>query len=134
MRERRRDYELMFIVSPLSANEEGVAGAVDRIRQAIESNGGEVGAINQSSPWGRRKLAYAIREYVSGEASRRNFGEGYYVLLHFSLSAAKVTEVERTIKLTASILRYLITLVEQKKSGRTPDAAAAEAVVENSEA
>ena len=116
MRERRRDYELMIIVSPLAANEEGVTAAVDRIRDVVQNNGGEVTAVNQSSPWGRRKMAYSIREYVSGEASRRNFTEGFYVLLHFSIGAAKVLEVERTIKLTDSILRYLITLVEQKGS------------------
>lgn len=114
MRERRRDYELVFIISPLSANEEGVAANIERVRQSIESAGGEVTEVNQTAPWGRRKLAYPIREYVSGEASRRNFTEGYYVLLHFSISAAKIVEIERTIKLTDTILRYLITVVETK--------------------
>ncbi|GAB4430955.1 MAG: 30S ribosomal protein S6 [Chloroflexi bacterium OHK40] len=133
MRERRRDYELMVIISPLAANEEGVASVVERIRGAVESNGGEVTAVNHSAPWGRRKLAYPIREYVSGEASRRNFTEGYYVLIHFSLAAAKVAEVERAIKLTDTILRHLITLVEQKgSSSETP--AAAEAVTDQGEA
>lgn len=116
MRERRRDYELMIIVSPLAATEEGVNAAVERIRAAVQSNGGELTSVNQNPPWGRRKLAYPIREYVSGEPSRRNFTEGYYVLLHFSLSAARVVEVERTIKLTDTILRHLITLVETKGS------------------
>lgn len=133
MRERRRDYELMIIVSPLVANEEGVNAAVERVRAVVQSNGGELTAINQSSPWGRRKLAYPIREYVSGEPSRRNFTEGYYVLMHFSLGAAKVVEVERTIKLTDTILRYLITLVETKGSAAAaPDAA--EAVADKGEA
>ena len=132
MRERRRDYELMFIVSPLASNEEGVNAAVERIRNVVQSNGGEVTAVNQSAPWGRRKLAYSIREYVSGEASRRNFTEGFYVLLHFSLGAAKVLEVERTIKLTDTILRYLITLVEQKGAAAAPEAA--ESVAERGDA
>ncbi len=133
MRERRRDYEMVFIISPLHANEEGVAAAVDRLRQTIETNGGEVTSTNQGAPWGRRKLAYPIREYVSGEASRRNFSEGYYVLMTFSLGAAKVAELERTIKLTDSILRHLITLIEQKGAA-LPPAESAEPVAEKSEA
>ncbi|NJN19434.1 MAG: 30S ribosomal protein S6 [Oscillochloris sp.] len=116
MRERRRSYELMIIISPLAANEEGIAAVMNRLTNTIESGGGEVTAINQSSPWGRRKLAYPIRSYVTGEASRRNFSEGYYVLIHFNLSASQVGDVERTIKLTDTILRHLITQVEQKGS------------------
>lgn len=133
MRERRRDYELMFVVSPLAANEEGVAAVVERLRGVVQGNGGEVTAVNQTAPWGRRKLAYPIREYVSGEASRRNFTEGFYVLMHFSLGAAKVLELERTIKLTDTILRHLITLVETKGStAATPEVA--EAVADKGDA
>ncbi len=114
MRERRRHYELMIVISPLHANEEGIAAAIERVTHSIVASGGEVSGINQTSPWGRRKLAYPIREYASGEASRRNFTEGFYVLITYSLSAAKVTEVERTIKLTDAIMRHLVTVVEQK--------------------
>ena len=133
MRERRRDYELVFIISPLNANEEGIAATVDRLRNVIETNGGEVVGVNQGPPWGRRKLAYPIREYVSGEASRRSFSEGYYVLLTFKLGAARVTELERTIKLTDTILRHLITVVEQKAAAAQPPESA-EPVPEKSEA
>lgn len=133
MRERRRDYELMIIISPLNATEEGVTAIIDRLRNSIEAEGGEVTAVNQSSPWGRRKLAYPIREYVSGEASRRSFSEGYYVLMNVSLSSAKVVELERTIKLTDSILRHLITVVEHKATAPVPAESSA-AVAEKGEA
>jgi small subunit ribosomal protein S6 len=133
VRERRRDYELMFIISPLAAtSEENVNATVDRLRQSIESEGGTVSAVSHTSPWGKKKLAYPIREYVSGEASRRAFSEGYYVLLHFSLSAAKVANVERTIKLTDTILRHLITVIEPKRAAAPP--AEGTAVAEKSEA
>lgn len=134
MRERQRDYEIVFVISPLAANDEGVAAVLERLRQTIDQQGGEVGAINHAAPWGRRKLAYPIREYVSGEASRRNFTEGFYVLMNFRLGAAKVIELERTIKLTDTILRYLITVIEHKGKGSTSTAAAPEAVAETSEA
>jgi small subunit ribosomal protein S6 len=132
VRERQREYEIVFIISPLAANEEGIATVVERLRQTIEGNGGEVSAVNQSAPWGRRKLAYPIREYVSGEASRRNFNEGFYILMNFKLGAAKVIELERTIKLTDTILRYLITVIEPTKAGASPTEST-EQVAEKSE-
>ena len=133
MRERRRDYELMLIISPLASNEEGVNAVVERIKGVVEGAGGEITAVNQSAPWGRRKLAYPIREYVSGEASRRNFTEGFYVLLNLSIGAARVTDIERTLKLTDTVLRHLITLVEHKTTDAAP-AEPSEAVADKEEA
>lgn len=114
MRERRRDYELMFIVSPLRASEEEIGNAVNRVRQAITAAGGDVTDVDHSAPWGRRKFAYPIREYAEGEASRRPFTEGYYVLCHFTLPTSQIPTVERSLKLNDAVLRYLLTLVETK--------------------
>jgi len=125
VRERRRNYELMIIISPLYANDEGITATIDRLSHSVTGAGGEVTGVNQAPPWGRRKLAYPIREYASGEASRRNFTEGYYVLFTFSLSASKVADVERTLKLTDSVMRHLITVVELKGE-KGSDAGAAE--------
>lgn len=114
MRERRREYELMFIISPLHSSEEEVTTIVERISQTIDNNGGSVSNVEHSAPWGRRKLAYPIREYAGGEASRRNFTEGYYVLMHFTLLTERVGELERALRLTDSVLRHLVTLVDRK--------------------
>ena len=114
MRERRRDYELMFIISPLANTEEDINANIDRVRQTITSLGGEVTNVEHSAPWGRRKLAYSIRKYAEGEASRRSFTEGHYVLCYFSLATSQLPEVERTLKLNDSILRYMLLLVEHK--------------------
>jgi small subunit ribosomal protein S6 len=114
MRERRRDYELMYIISSLRNSEEEISATINRVTQAITSLGGEVATTNHASPWGRRKFAYPIREYAEGEASRRAFTEGYYVLTHFSVSTDKIVELERVLKLTDSVLRYLLTLVDAR--------------------
>ena len=95
MRERRRDYELLFIISPLRSSEEDLTTTINRVRQAITAAGGEVSSLDQTAPWGRRKFAYPIREYAEGEASRRSFTEGYYVLCHFSLATSQLGVVER---------------------------------------
>jgi small subunit ribosomal protein S6 len=118
MRERRRDYEMLFIVSPLRSSEEAIANTVNRVRQAIASAGGEMTDVDQSPPWGRRKFAYPIREYAEGEASRRPFNEGFYVLCHFSLASTRIPEIERALKLNDSVLRYLLTLVDARTNGK----------------
>jgi small subunit ribosomal protein S6 len=118
MRERRRDYELLFIVSPLRSSEEEIANTVNRVRQSIAGAGGEMTDVDQSPPWGRRKFAYPIREYAEGEASRRPFNEGFYVLCHFNLASTRIPEIERALKLNDSVLRYLLTLVDARTLGK----------------
>ena len=128
MRERRRDYELLFIVSPLRSSEDEIASAINRVRQSIAGAGGEMTDVDQSPPWGRRKFAYPIREYAEGEASRRPFNEGIYVLCHFNLASTRIPEIERALKLNDSVLRYLLTLVDPRTLGKgRPVAAGADA-------
>ncbi|HMO58481.1 MAG TPA: 30S ribosomal protein S6 [Roseiflexaceae bacterium] len=112
MRERRRDYELMYIISPLRSSEEDVTTTINRVNQTIANLGGEITSVNQSAPWGRRKFAYAIREYAEGEASRRIFNDGFYVLTNFQLGSTQVVELERSLKLTDAVLRHLLILDE----------------------
>ncbi len=107
---RVRNYELMFVISPLFADDESVANVIERVSHAIETEGGEIQSINQNPPWGRRRLAYPIRAYASGEAGRRNFTEGFYVLMHFSLEASKVLQIDRTLRFIDPILRHLLTI------------------------
>ncbi len=114
MRERRRDYELLFIIPPIRMSDEEIRNAIERVSQAITTLGGVITLTNHAPPWGRRKFAYPIRAYVEGEASRRVFTEGYYVLMHFQMAADRVAELERLLKLNDSVLRYLLTLVETR--------------------
>jgi small subunit ribosomal protein S6 len=124
MRERRRDYELLFIVSPLRSSEEEIANTINRVRQSIAGAGGEMTDVDQSPPWGRRKFAYPIREYAEGEASRRPFNEGIYVLCHFNLASTHIPEIERALKLNDSVLRYLLTLVDPRTISKSRPVAA----------
>lgn len=126
MRERRRDYELLFIISPLQSSEDQIAAATQRVQQTVTNAGGEITSVENSAPWGRRKFAYPIREYAEGEPSRRNFSEGFYVLVRFSAPSTALVAIERPLKLNDTVLRYLLTLVEQR--GR--DALAVEAAGE----
>jgi small subunit ribosomal protein S6 len=126
VRERIRNYEMVIIVSPLHADEESVEKIVGNLQESIESFGGTINSVSHSSPWGRRKLAYPIRAYAGGEASRRIFHEGFYVLMTMTLSSARVRDLEVAIKYTDPILRHLIVLIEDVPSSSGNGLAAAE--------
>jgi len=114
MRESQRDYELLFIISPLRSSEEDVSATMSRIQQSLAGINGEITSVEQTAPWGRRKLAYPIRRYAEGEASRRSFNEGYYVLVRFNLPTTQINEFERQLKLNDAVIRHLITLVDHR--------------------
>lgn len=112
MRERKRDYELMVILNPTRSSDEDVTAIIGRISQVVTAAGGEMTGTTHTPPWGRRKLAYPIREYVEGEATRRSLTEGFYVLIHFRVRSSAIPELERTLKFTENVMRYLLTVPE----------------------
>jgi small subunit ribosomal protein S6 len=93
-----RDYELAFIIRP-NVEAEDVTGAVDKVTQLVEAVNGEVTSIDV---WGRRELAYLINDYR----------EGTYVLLQTKMPPSSVIELERDLKLSEDIIRYLLVKVE----------------------
>ncbi|NLK51751.1 MAG: 30S ribosomal protein S6 [Syntrophomonadaceae bacterium] len=90
-----RTYELMYIIRP-DLDEEALNGVVDKFDQLITNHGGEVINTNR---WGKRRLAYEINDYR----------EGFYILEHFKGNSATEIELERVLKLTDAVLRFLIT-------------------------
>lgn len=92
-----RDYELMYIVRPNLADEE-IAPIVERITNYVATLGGQVKEVIQTSPWGRRRLAYNIN----------NFQDGYYVVTNLQLDPTQATELERSLRLSDDILRHIL--------------------------
>ena len=89
-----RKYEVMYIIRP-DIEQEAVQAAVDKF-QGIISNGGE---ITKHEVQGKRRLAYEIKK----------FRDGVYVLVNFNAEPAVVTELERLMKISDEVIRYLIT-------------------------
>ncbi len=89
-----RDYELVYIVRP-TADEETVTGLSERIQGWIGGEGGEIQTLH---PWGRRRLAYKIGD----------FRDGVYVQVNFRAQPDAITGLERNLKLTEDVLRYLL--------------------------
>jgi small subunit ribosomal protein S6 len=103
IQQRVRQYELMAVFSP-DLTEEDLPGAIDRVSGYITTAGGEVISTNQESPWGRRRLAYAIRY------QGRDVRDGYYVLYYFDIQSTQIAEIEREIGLNDKLIRHIITI------------------------
>jgi small subunit ribosomal protein S6 len=96
----KRDYELGFIISP-EVSEEETHSILDRLGQIVAQYGGQIVKINQ---WGRRRLAYPIERHR----------DGYYVFIDMILTPETVSELERTLKVSEIVLRYMVTKRDAK--------------------
>lgn len=118
-----RDYEMMTILLPDMADEDTQA-ALDKVRGYITDVNGAITEANTESPWGRRRLAYAIRH------EGVDYRDGYYVLIRFSAQPTVITDIEREMKLDTNVIRYLLVIDDPKageKSTGQPEAATGEA-------
>lgn len=97
-----RTYELMIVISP-EVPEEEIQTVIDRTGDFITGPGGTVTSVNRESPWGRRRLAYAIRH------NSRDVRDGFYTLYQFSIEPHKIEDIEREIRLTDRIIRHMVT-------------------------
>jgi len=86
-------YEVMYIVKP--AEEEAVEAVAAKFESLITSNGGTIDKVDR---WGKRRLAYEIKD----------FNEGIYFVVYFTAPASVVAELERVMKITDEILRHMV--------------------------
>jgi len=86
-------YEVMYVIDPTLEDSARIE-LINRFSDLVKKNGGEVDRIDE---WGKRRLAYAI-QYKT---------EGYYVLMYIKAPAELPREIERNMKISDSVLRYL---------------------------
>jgi small subunit ribosomal protein S6 len=91
-------YENVFIARQDISGAQ-VDALADSFVQLIADNGGEV---KKREYWGLRNLAYRMRK------NRK----GHYVLMNLSAPPAAIAELERTMRITEDVLRYLTLRVE----------------------
>jgi small subunit ribosomal protein S6 len=99
--ESLRDYEIVFIVHP-ELDDQAFQGIVDRVTKWVTDPGGQ---IEKTDIWGRRHLAYPIKKQR----------EGQYVLLQAQMAPSATAELERNMRLTEPILRFMITSTAKGK-------------------
>lgn len=104
--QRTRRYETMIVLRT-DLQEAGLKEQIERIRKLLDTQGANVAAIHE---WGLRELAYVIQK------ERR----GFYVLVEYTASATAVAELERTLKLSEVVLRFVTIRQEHDTPLATP--------------
>jgi len=88
-----RKYEIMYIVRS-DLDEQAVQAVVEKF-QGIINNGGEV---TKSNVMGKRRLAYEINKNR----------DGIYVLVNFTATPEVVKELDRVMRITDEVVRFMI--------------------------
>lgn len=98
-----RKFETLLLLSPeLSAeSREGILAALTGI---IEREGGKMLEVDQ---WGMRDLAYPVKKLM----------RGFYVRLVYEAPAALVAELERNIRITDGIFKFLTVKLADEAAG-----------------
>jgi small subunit ribosomal protein S6 len=96
-----KHYELLFVLRPTLTEEEAKV-KVDFIKEVLEKNGAQIAARHDM---GMRKLAYAIKK----------FERGNYTVFYFQAPPSAIGEVERIIRITEEIIKFLTVKYENKK-------------------
>ncbi len=93
-------YELMVIVRPDVAEEE-VDQWVVQTEGVVTGAGGKVEKVEKM---GRRRLAYRVHKHR----------EGFYVLFAFEGNGATVRELERRLKVTDTVIKYMTLRMDEE--------------------
>jgi len=96
-----RIYEELFIVKPDAPDEEADQ-FVEQLRTQLTTAGATVDKIDK---WGKRKLAYRVDKYR----------EGAYVLLEFTAKPETVKELERRLRVSDLVLKFLTVRIDRVK-------------------
>jgi len=94
-----RIYEELFIIKP-DAPEEEADQFVEQVRTQLTAAGATVDKIDK---WGKRRLAYRVDKYR----------EGSYVLLQFTAGPESVKELERRLRVSDLVLKFLTVRIDQ---------------------
>ena len=90
-------YELLLIITP-DYDESEAETLTDQVKGIIENGG----SLLKVDPWGKKRLAYPIQKR----------SEGYYVLYIFESAPGFVAELNQSLRVIETILRYMIVRYE----------------------
>ena len=93
-----RDYEMVIVFNPELAEDRFITRLNDISKYITEAGG----VISNTIKWGKRKLAYPIKQ----------FSEGNYVLTQFQLKPEMGKEIESKLYISEDILRHMLLRLE----------------------
>src|SRR5262245_44239906 len=95
-----RTYEELYIAKP-DATDEVIDALNGQLETVIKQAGGK---LDKTDKWGVRKLAYRVKKQA----------EGFYVLLLFHADATTVKEIERRLRVSDLVLKFLTVRMDEK--------------------
>jgi small subunit ribosomal protein S6 len=95
-----RIYEELFIVRP-DATDEEVDPVIEQLKNVITHAGG---TVDKTEKWGTRRLAYRVVKY----------NDGQYILLQFTAEAGTVKELERRLRVSDLVLKFITVRIDEK--------------------
>ncbi len=96
-----RTYELMFIVRP-DMVEEDQDKLISTLESAVTTSGGQVKSVEKM---GKRRLAYTVKR----------FHDGLYILLTVEGSGGLVHELERRLRVTEPVIKFLSVRIDEEQ-------------------
>jgi small subunit ribosomal protein S6 len=96
-----RTYELMFIVRPDMADED-LDKLISTLENQVTTTGGTVKSVERM---GKRRLAYVVRR----------FQDGMYILLTVEGTGALIHELERRLRVTEPVIKFLTVRVDEEQ-------------------
>jgi small subunit ribosomal protein S6 len=122
-----RVYEISFIFDN-KLDESTALEKSNAIKQSIAALGGSF--ISEEAPY-MRELAYEMTRVVNNVNVR--FNEGYFGWIKFEIEPAKITDLEKGVKLDEEVVRYLIVATVRENTVYTKRAPVikAETLVDN---
>jgi small subunit ribosomal protein S6 len=95
-----RVYEILFIADS-NLGEPEVDALTAHVQGYAEKEGGRIQKVEK---WGKKRLAYNIRKHQ----------EGYYVLIVVEGKPSLVKEVERRIRVTDGVVKFITVRVDEE--------------------
>ena len=95
-----RTYEVMYIVRP-DVEEADLDKLIEGFNTVVTNGGGEVSNVEKL---GRRRLAYTVRKFLDGQ----------YVLLHVSADGPLIAELERRLRVTEQIIKFITVRTDEE--------------------
>ena len=95
-----RTYEVMYIVRP-DVEEADLEKLIEGFNTVVTNGGGEVSNVEKL---GRRRLAYTVRKFLDGQ----------YVLLHVSADGPLVAELERRLRVTEQVIKFITVRTDEE--------------------
>ena len=97
-----REYELMYILDP-TLDEDGTQALIGQVEDFMAKQGIKV---EKTDPWGKRRLAYNIGKHW----------EGYYVLNLLQAPSDSLMELERRLRVTDGVLRFITVRIDEEQA------------------